>query len=464
MKLFKQISLLFLASVASASFVSCERDYDAPPLNVPEYDGPAANITINELRKMAASATEDAPFIIGDKGLVMKAIVSANDESGNIYKKIFLQDKDGAIEMEVDQNSVYNYYPVGQEVFVHLDSLCISIYGDEQQLGHPKGYNFRTPWVSFEKIVVKNGWADPQAIQPIEISDISTINSDVDFYKFKLLKFTGVAFVKEGKSVFVDSSEDKFSNRTIKDKKGNTLTIRTSSFAKFAGDKLPLGTGNVTGILGRFRGAWQLTLRTGADVEGFDGIDNEESPIAPSQETLLSESFGEDTKLGKFTIEDVQLPNGSDHVWSAANFKETYYAMASAFVNGANQNSDSRLVSPKLNLTGKSNVTLSFVHTFKTFGADTHKEDLKLEVREDGSETWQEVTIPNFSSGTDNKFVESGDINLSKFQGKTIQFAFHYKSNTENALRWQIQNVLVVAGKGGNGSESGTDINPTPSN
>ena len=41
----------------------------------------------------------------------MKAVITANDESGNIFKKIYLQDETGAIEMEVDQNSVYNYYP-----------------------------------------------------------------------------------------------------------------------------------------------------------------------------------------------------------------------------------------------------------------------------------------------------------------------------------------------------------------
>lgn len=463
MKLFKQISLLFLASVASATFVSCERDYDAPPLNVPEYDGPAANITINELRSMAASAKEDAPFIIPEKGLVMKAVVSGNDESGNIYKKIYLQDEEGAIEMEVDQNSVYNYYPVGQEVFVKLDSLCVSVYGDEQQLGDPKGYLFRTPWINFEKVVIRNGWANPENVKPMEISDISTINSDVDKYKFKLVKFTGVKFMKDGKETFVDSNdseEEKAANRTIKDKNGNTITIRTSSYAKFAGNKLPIGTGNVTGILGRFRGAWQLTLRTIDDVADFDGIADTDEPTKPEgeTETLLEESFGKDTKLGKFTIEDILLPEGSDHVWAASNYDgKIYYAMASAFVKGANRDSESRLVSPKLDLKGKEKITLNFMHTFKTFGKDTHKEDLKLEVRIDGSKDWEEVTIPNYSSGQDNKFVESGNIDLSKYVGKTIQFAYHYKSTTENALRWQIQNVKVVASKG-----NGTDIEPEP--
>ena len=47
MKLLKNIGLMLLASVA---LFACEREYDAPPLNAPIYNGPAANTTIAELR------------------------------------------------------------------------------------------------------------------------------------------------------------------------------------------------------------------------------------------------------------------------------------------------------------------------------------------------------------------------------------------------------------------------------
>ena len=115
--------------------------------------------------------------------------------------------------------------------------------------------------------------------------------------------------------------------------------------------------------------------------------------------TILEESFGKESGQGAFTIEDVQLPQGSDHVWKASNYNETYYMMASAYVNDANQDSESRLVSPVLDLTGKNSVILTFDHTFKTFAADTHLEDLKLEVREEGGDVWTEVGIPTYLQG-----------------------------------------------------------------
>ena len=105
------------------------------------------------------------------------------------------------------------------------------------------------------------------------------------------------------------------------------------------------------------------------------------------------------------------------------------------------------------------------MHTFKTFGADTHLQDLKLEVKVKGENKWTEITIPQYSTGTDNSFVPSGDINLNNFENQIIQFAFHYKSTTENALRWQINNVKVTATTGGStGGDGGTTIEPTPSN
>ena len=68
------------------------------------------------------NSREDAPYTIGEEK-VMKAVITANDESGNIFKKIYLQDETGAIEMEVDQNSVYNYYPVGQTVYIEPERI-----------------------------------------------------------------------------------------------------------------------------------------------------------------------------------------------------------------------------------------------------------------------------------------------------------------------------------------------------
>lgn len=458
MKLLRNISLPLIASLA---LFACERDYDAPLLTEPEYTGPAANITISELRTQNAAATDKAPIII-TQDQVLKAVITGNDESGNIFKKIYLQDETGAIEMEVDQSSVYNYYPVGQTVYVDLNGLSISVYGDEQQLGHPEGYLYRTPWEDFEKHVSKDGWANPENAKPVVIDDISTINAAPDNYKFKLVQFTGVTFQNGGKGIF--APEDGYGEENITDSHGNTIMIRTSNYASFAGNKLPEGKGNVTGILGRFKGTWQLTLRTANDVSDFTGSNEEEGGNeggeTPSGETktILEETFA--SSQGSFTIEDKEL-GGLSYVWK---HDSSYGYMKGSAYNGSNVAAESWLISPEIDLTNATSINLTFDHAINKVSVAPDLNQT-LAIAESGTNNWEKITGFTYPAGNSWDFVSSGNIDLSAYSGKKIKIAFQYKGTTESSGTWEVKNVKVTATIGGStGGDGGTTIEPTPSN
>lgn len=457
MKLLRNISLPLIASLA---LFACERDYDAPLLTEPEYTGPAANITISELRTQNAAATDKAPIII-TQDQVLKAVITGNDESGNIFKKIYLQDETGAIEMGVDQNSVYNYYPVGQTVYIDLNGLSISVFGGEQQLGHPEGHLFRTPWEDFKKHVSKDKWENLDKIKPIVLDDISIVNAAPNEYKFKLVQFTGVTFKNGGKGIFAPETD--YGEEYITDSHGNTIMIRTSSYANFAGNGLPEGKGNITGILGRYNGTWQLTLRTANDVSDFTGSNEEEGGETPSGETktVFEETFA--SSQGGFTIEDKQLPEGGTYVWKHDTFNDDSYMKASAFIGGSSKPSESWLVSPAIDLTQVTAATLTFDHTHK-FAGTPFENYLTLWITEANTENWKQLTIDKYGTNNDYTFVTS-TIDLSAYAGKTIKFAFKYVSDTTAAGTWEVKNVKVTATIGGStGGDGGTTIEPTPSN
>ncbi len=461
MKLLRNISLPLIASLA---LFACERDYDAPLLTEPEYTGPAANITISELRTQNAAATENTPIII-TKDQVLKAVITGNDESGNIFKKIYLQDETGAIEMGVDQNSVYNYYPVGQTVYIDLNGLSISVFGGEQQLGHPEGNLFRTPWEDFKKHVSKDKWENLDKIKPFVLDDISIVNAAPNEYKFKLVQFTGVTFKNGGKGIFAPETD--YGEEYITDSHGNTIMIRTSSYANFAGNGLPEGKGNITGILGRYNGTWQLTLRTANDVSDFTGSNEEEGGNeggeTPSGETktVFEETFA--SSQGGFTIEDKQLPEGGTYVWKHDTFNDDSYMKASAFIGGSSKPSESWLVSPAIDLTQVTAATLTFDHTHK-FAGTPFENYLTLWVTEANTENWKQLTIDKYGTNNDYTFV-TPTIDLSAYAGKTIKFAFKYVSDTTAAGTWEVKNVKVTATIGGStGGDGGTTIEPTPSN
>ncbi|MDO4780458.1 MAG: DUF5689 domain-containing protein [Bacteroides sp.] len=296
MKSIQKITAVLLALIA---FVSCQREYDAPPLNVPVYDGPKANITISQLKERAKVATPKDPFVIVDD-LVLRAYVSANDEGGNIYNQIFIQDKDAAIQVQVNKGNIGALYRRGQEVFINLKGMSISIYGGEMQLGWPEASNsaFRIPYEIFEKRFLKNNWADEKNVTPLQVEDLSALNADVAGFSYKLVQLNKIHFVNGGKETF--GPADKFKEEVIKDEKGNSIVVRTSAYASFAGEKLPVGKGSIVGILGRFNGKWQFTIPTIKDVKEFDGVpvvEEGETPTDPEDAVLFAESFGTPAKV-----------------------------------------------------------------------------------------------------------------------------------------------------------------------
>lgn len=465
MKLSNKFSLLLLAS--SFAFTACERDYDAPPLAEPEYTGPAANLTIAELREQCAAATEDAPIIITQEQ-VIKAIVTANDESGNIFKKIYLQDETGAIEMEVDQNSVYNYYPVGQTVYVDLNRLSISVYGDEQQLGHPDGYLYRTPWEDFQTHVQKDGWAKPEEVVPIVIDDISTVNTNVDQYKFRLVQFTNVSFENGGKNPF--APEENYGEENIVDSHGNTLMVRTSSYANFASDILPEGRGNVTGILGRFRGTWQLTLRTIDDVADFTGTNDDEggetdNPV--TENAIFSETFGTPEKNGDYWpyVNDYNGFDNPKDMFEDESGK-TSVRIVSNYTNiWFPTGSDINFKIKGINTQGATTATLEYEVGTNVYDPGENQDLNTLKVRCNGTE----LEIPSKVVTGDDK---EGNIpnkitidNVSVSDDTTLEF---YTTASDNTYGLRLYSVKLYTGEGsgsqGDSEGGGTLIEPIPTN
>lgn len=465
MKLLRNISLPLIASLA---LFACERDYDAPLLTEPEYTGPAANITISELRTQNAAATQDVPIII-TQDQVLKAVITGNDESGNIFKKIYLQDETGAIEMEVDQSSVYNYYPVGQTVYVDLNGLSISVYGDEQQLGHPEGYLYRTPWEDFEKHVSKDGWANPENAKPVVIDDISTINAAPDNYKFKLVQFTGVTFQNGGKGIF--APEDGYGEENITDSHGNTIMIRTSNYASFAGNKLPEGKGNVTGILGRFRGTWQLTLRTANDVSDFTGSNEEEGGNeggeTPSGETVLfQESFGTPEKSGNYWPKIAEY-TGFDN----PGFFEDESGKADVRIGSAYpanvwfpKGSDINLKVKGINGQGATKATLKYQVGCNVYSSGETQDLNTLKIKCNGTELPLSSKVVSGENQEGNKpfEFEIKDINISN--NTTLEFYTTAADNTYGLRLFSVKLYVPGSGSGSTGGDGGTTIEPTPSN
>ncbi len=170
-------------------------------------------------------------------------------------------------------------------------------------------------------------------------------------------------------------------------------------------------------------------------------LDGKGPDVPDTSDAIFSETFAANS-LGQFTIENVNLPSGLDAVWKGS---ASYGAVATAYESESQTNldSDSRLVSPVIDLGSASAPALSFEHALNFF-ADiaTARQQATVEARVEGGE-WETLEGTTYPAEMGWSFVPSGSISLAKFAGKKIQIAFHYTSTAAKAGTWEVKNVII---------------------
>ena len=280
MKRFNYYLSLMLLLVFTAA---CSDEFDQPPMVVPTAEH-TPNMTIAEFK---AKYWQDVVNYIDTvkEDIVIHGWVTSSDESGNIYKSLYIADESGAgINISINQNSLFNNYRIGQEVVLPLKDYFVGKYNGQQQLGYPQFYEKGQVWEAtflpqamWESLVELNGLPDPSKVEPMEVS-ISDFQGKTDRetllkYQGKLVRITGVTFQDaDGVTTFAESSAT--TNRNVVDANNNTLVVRNSNYADFRADVLPDGEVDIVGLLSFYAtrdnssGTWQFYLRDINDVIG----------------------------------------------------------------------------------------------------------------------------------------------------------------------------------------------------
>lgn len=158
-------------------------------------------------------------------------------------------------------------------------------------------------------------------------------------------------------------------------------------------------------------------------------------------QTYLELSFKDGQ--GDFTIENRTLPEGLSFIWS----QDAKYGMkASAYAGGVNYDAESWLISPEMTLSKEANAVLNFTQALNFFSSvSVAMEEATVNVREKGGQ-WTKLTVPNVPEKLSWSFLDSGDIDLSAYNGKTIQIGFCYKSTAAKSGTWEIDAVKLADG------------------
>jgi len=233
-----------------------------PPL---ECNDPNLSQTISaeDLYKNSSSSAK----LYGNDDVIIGYVVSS-DEGGNIYKNISFVDSDGnGFNMAVDKYDTYTFYEPGRKVYINLKNLYTQIDFGGLEIGEL--YNNtqigRIPELLIEDYIKRSCEVidEETLVHKISLADIS------DDYLFSLIEVDNVQFKDDevGENFYSSSNElGGATNRYIVDDKGYEIIVRTSSFADFANNPLPEGSGKIRGILTRYNDDYQLFMRSESDI------------------------------------------------------------------------------------------------------------------------------------------------------------------------------------------------------
>lgn len=439
--------LLLVSPVFLAGFEPAE---PAGPL-------PDPNTTIAELKSAYWSTDRNYVKTVGmfdqTTPTVIEGIVVSSDRSGNIYKNLVLRDNTGALTVAVNSSSISTTFAYGQKVRLNVTDLKLGGYNGLMQLGGEGEYN-GAPSMTFMELgefrqhAELQGDPDPKAVVPVvatipELIAAKATPEGLQKWQSQLVTIKGIHFQDAGQP-FVSGNQN--TNRNFSDAGGNTLFIRTSSYATFKDELLPVGTGDITAILSYYGTDWQLMLLNADGCTNFDGVPvgpvNPPTPPATGS-TIFEETFKSDQ--GAFTIDNVNLQDPLTYVWSHDSYG---YMKASAYKSGTSYPSEAWLISPEIDLAGASAVKLSFSHCVNKFpDLAFAKKSCTLHVRTSGSTPWTEVEIPTYSDNSSWSFVDDVVVDLSAFDGKKIQLGFKYTSEDGKSGTWEVKNVKVTGNK-----------------
>jgi len=419
----KKLILFFVLSL-----ISCSKDVETPELTCTQ-----PNLTVNKSveKVYELSGTTAKQYLYDD---IIEAYVVSSDEGGNFFKTISLQTRetDGipaiGFSVPVDATNTYIDYRLGNKVFVKLKNQFTDLYYGGLRIGSLYVSNAGDPTIGrISQNEYKNvlnasctNIDENQLVKSLSVEEALSDSKLNTLIELNDVEFTEAAL---GHHYFEESNNVGGStNWYLRDKTGNQIIFRTSSYAKFADHAVPEGSGKVKGILTKFGTDYQFMVRYESDIimngkrntpffaEDFQSVKNNVNFVLPGWSNIVEKA----TKLWK------------SMVYGGNGYAEFNTTSTTAAENVA------WLVSPKINLTGYKNAVLSFRSAQHDLKIDSPLNTLEVYISTnfDGASvtkakwTKLEAKVPTLSTPS-REFISSGGIDLSSYSGN-INIAFKY--------------------------------------
>ena len=209
--------------------------------------------------------------VLFEEDLVVSGYVVSDDTSGNHYKLLYLQDAPEnpkvSLPVLIDQTQLHAHYPVGRKVFLKLKGLSIGYRFGVLSLGVNQGGTLAPIHSSkIDEHLFRSCEQVPIVPKKVTLSELN--NSMVGMWV--VLEHMQFAAKERGNS-YADTGTHSV-DRMLQQVSENCLLeaeipLRTSGFASFKSESLPLGKGAVKALLTAYYSDLQLVLHSPEDLD-----------------------------------------------------------------------------------------------------------------------------------------------------------------------------------------------------
>ena len=171
-------------------------------------------------------------------------------------------------------------------------------------------------------------------------------------------------------------------------------------------------------------------------------------PVASAQVpniVVINQEDFESGTLGTWTAYNVT----GDQVWENYEYGGNKFAKMSGYESGSHENED-WLISPLMNLTGFTSITMNFSNAMNYSGPDLQ---LFFSADYDGAGdpnnfTWTDITDQADWSDGSFHWAASGDVDLTSLAAQSSYVAFKYTSTAEQSATWEVDDILIYGTQG----------------
>ncbi len=262
----KKIILIAIAVSAAVSCQSLREEFQ--PVGTLHYQNPPAYRVYSDkdfagykhytIAELAASYTpgESSQYVYNGANAYISGRVSSNDQPGNFYKSLFIQDETGGMEIKIGKNALYNDFLPGQKLYVKLNGLTIGMYGYKDgeyggmgmiQLGYsdPTG-EYQTSYLETTLLIDTHIYrADPRELEPVtpvvvdlkQLPDTKKDTQASNKYVGALVTLKGLSYAGENFALmYLDPKQDRKSwkNRVFLSDSNTTNGDKTHNIKTWA--------------------------------------------------------------------------------------------------------------------------------------------------------------------------------------------------------------------------------------